>query len=1056
MSHSNPPRGATSSRKRPRIEGPAKEMQRSNSTMTRFLGGKQKDWMVGASCEGRHGSHYQIAENHPHTPDTTRMAPTPAPSHIADQAVPRPMAPASPQPQPESSCDPSDSRIRVVTETPNVGSLEQSVRLADPSLPSPSPSDDAHAIDDLVPARPTGTRQQGVVQTTQLLNKQQNIYQAAHNHSPSLSPKSAKLASLVERYGSIDELEKCLEAAAGNKRSSEPILVDAGRSATQSGIQDPKIATATAQTYSQWSTPPAPRTSGIITNSHSIVPSTPNPDTDLLASGLQRFLPAVQWRLRSIQASPVPAAINRLEESRLVLIHKACLAGDVFYLVLHQIFCLYNLPTFPAIEHFNESHIHGFRKLAELVLKNTGLTLGSVQWFSQFPLPFESLLQHSSIYQAAYADVKHGLERLGRGWDFVKGLCLTRREPPLVDFMEAELAIKSPVLQEIVYVAIHRILWVGTQDECFADSAALFNSNQKMSQEWRIRRIHGNPPSEDEVATYYQRLVGKYQHLQHFHLQHVQQGSPHGGFERQNMAMRSSAQQQLQTMQRPLSVNSSRPARGRPTPSIGIPIETLATNALADPTYPTQGSIAVPPRPQSSVSHQTSQGHPRPASIIPSSRCDSSGLATPARSPVTASPVNSQPNLLSTGSLQHITSHHSTIQPVPAFNTQDPNSRLFFQPEYTPPSTAAQACHFDPLLHQAHLRDPELIVETSGVRFDSKTSYYQYFKELACEPALITPQSRNVYCRFAISLPMLEKVSRSEPQLYGAPARRVVRDGSCIFRLRCIKLPRLDEAFVSRWPLEETSWPNNCAIQFNGTPLELRRKVLHDNLHDKDLPVDLTNIVKGSGNEVHAAILRTGAIAETDPIYALAVETIEIGDLNTVKGQVGHVDETGMQERIKKRFSTTDGDIEVLSSNLNVDVTDPFSSSLIKTPVRARSCLHAECFDLENFLQTRQGSVKGSPCNPEQFRCPICKSDARPQCLVVDQWVVNVLEEIGRMNRLDARSIIVDSTGSWHIKEEETEGETGDGTGKRKRALELATAARLAPKPSVNEIIEID
>lgn len=1041
MSHSGKSRGgATPSQKRPRVEGPAKEMQISNSTMSQFLGGKPRAWMTGASFEGKCQNQYQITENPTSTLLTARSVPTPISPGFVNQSIPHPTAPAYPQPQQEHLDH---------TGPPYLGSVEQATTMADPSLPSPSPSDDALQTDDTITILPMGMQQQRVRHTTQ----QQNNDQAAQNHTASLSPNNARFASLLEKYGSIDELERDLEAAARNKRPPEATLLNASRSTIHTGNEEQNGVTLT---HTQSSNPPASNPNGTVPMSRTIVPSMPAPSIDLLASGLQFHLPAVQWRIRSVQAPPASVAINHLEESRLVLIQKACEAGDVFYLALHQIYCLYSLPAFHVDRYLDKEHIDGLRKLAELILENSEMGLNSVQWLSEFPWPFDMLLKRSSIYSAAYTDVKRCLKLLGKGLDPLRNLCLTRKEPPLIDLMEAELAIKSTVLQEIVYVSIHRALWVGKQDTCFTNSAALFNNNQAMSQEWHLRRIHGNPPSNDEMTSYYQRLVAQYQYLQRFHLQHTQQqASRHNGVEPRNVAMVLPTEQESHIVGGHPSVNSlrdsSRPSTVCPNQSTGVSMGNAVMNSLARTNYPMPRSTSTTSRSQSNVTQQSICDRPRPTLVLPSSRGSSSGLATSVQSPVTISPVQNQPNLPSGYSHQPLASHRLMNQPVPSFYAQNPDPRLVPQPGSTLPY-AALTNQITPMLHQAHLRDPELVVEPSGAESDAGTSYYQYFKEMAGEPSLIMPQSRNVYCRFSMSSSRLKHVSRDEPQPHGAPSRRTVRNGSYTIRLRCIKLPLSDEALINQWPLEETLWPNNCAIQFNDAPLELRRKALHG----KDLPVDLTNIVRGGSNEVHAAILRVGAVVETGPVYVLAVEIIELGDLTTVKEQARLIDETGVQERISKIVTATDGDIEVLSSNLTVDITDPFSSSLITTPVRARACLHAECFDLDNFLETRHGSVKGTPCNPEQFRCPICRSDARPQCLVIDQWFVKVLEEIRRMDRLDARCIIIDGTGSWKIKEEEVGGETGDGTGQRRRASGTAAAARVLSKPPESEIIEID
>ena len=62
--------------------------------------------------------------------------------------------------------------------------------------------------------------------------------------------------------------------------------------------------------------------------------------------------------------------------------------------------------------------------------------------------------------------------------------------------------------------------------------------------------------------------------------------------------------------------------------------------------------------------------------------------------------------------------------------------------------------------------------------------------------------------------------------------------------------------------------------------------------------------------------------------------------------------------------------------------------------------------------------------------------------------------------RLDAKAIILDDSGEWHIKEEETPtGESGDGTGKKRSGLAAAgtgsASERMGSVPC-REVIELD
>ncbi|MCJ1378892.1 hypothetical protein MMC17_001991 [Xylographa soralifera] len=1012
--------------KRPRIRdngirlGPAQEMDFVNSTMTQFLGGKRKSWMTGQQCEGRRPSQHEAIQQ---SPNDTHARPTVFQPPRKELMTRSPLEAANSTRAQVLSASLQPRSVQAVVQEQNAGSIKQYTTAPDPSLPSPSPSDDAHHLTDINVEHHQMTFSEPGQRLTNPIPMHGHLEQSTRQSAVPRVPRSAaKLLSLAEKYGGVDELQRRLEATESPAQNGH-ISADTPRSMPQPRSSTLYTLTGTGSTTSHnpWPASPNVMSNGVgsgPTNNHA---STYGPNIDLLASGLHFLLPAICSRIESVRRTQTLGLTGALEESRLRLLHTACESGDVFYLVLHQLYCLYSTPGFfKGHLNLNENQTNGLAVVEELILPNKGLMNESIVWLSVFPQSFESLLRLSSIYQGVYLDVRRCLELLGHSWFQFKGVCVTRKSPPLVDYMDSDLGVKSTVLQQVTFTALHRLLWNGSHDVCSVKSANLFKDNQRMSQQWHLRRISGNPPSKDEMGSYYQRLVAEYQYLQNCHVQHLH-GVPASGNE---------AHQPPSTM--------------RPPP---------AHNA-ASSTY---------------------QSRPTPTPILPSSRWSSSGLATPVQSPVAASPTSN------TSILPDRQHHHHTMNPSQQRSAPSPTStnqaRTFLPPP--PPAATPQTQpgldYYNPsqrlsllptvgfslqyngqpldntALHQAHLREPDFCIKRAD--HEAKDSiYFQYFKELAVGATLIRPQDRNLYFHFPVSAEMLATKAKDESQPQGAPSIRIVQNNSHAFRLRCIKVAHLNKQSKLPWLSEETSWPGNAVFVCNNTHLELRRKAHYG----KDLPADITSLVQEGDNSLHVAILRVGPEAvDTDPTFAIAVEVIEIGNLSTVKGYIRHV-ETSMLERIKMRLKPTDSDVEVLDGDIIIDVVDPYSSALITTPARGANCRHYECFDLDNFLQTRLGSPQGSPCQPEQFRCPICNGDTRPQSLVIDQWFCQVLAEIRHLDRLDARSIIVDASGAWRIKEEEVEGESGDGTGQRKRASIAPVDSRRASRPIENEVIEID
>lgn len=127
---------------------------------------------------------------------------------------------------------------------------------------------------------------------------------------------------------------------------------------------------------------------------------------------------------------------------------------------------------------------------------------------------------------------------------------------------------------------------------------------------------------------------------------------------------------------------------------------------------------------------------------------------------------------------------------------------------------------------------------------------------------------------------------------------------------------------------------------------------------------------------------------------------------------------TDSRAAIQKRLAPInhDDDLAVVTDNLNISLVDPFTARVFDIPARSRHCSHLECFDRDTFINTRK-SVSGPTPMVEEWRCPICKADARPQFLVVDGFFAEIHTELTQSNRLnEARAIQVRIDGSWTLK----------------------------------------
>jgi hypothetical protein len=310
-------------------------------------------------------------------------------------------------------------------------------------------------------------------------------------------------------------------------------------------------------------------------------------------------------------------------------------------------------------------------------------------------------------------------------------------------------------------------------------------------------------------------------------------------------------------------------------------------------------------------------------------------------------------------------------------------------------------------LHQVHLRSPVLKAEEPG------STLYQYVKAFAKAPARFKDAGEKVE-RWSLPVKNMNTIPRNIPGLPGEPGSRVVNEKSNTLRLRCVKWPtsKVEPPNEHTWAISDTYWPPHTYFTFNDIPLHPRKKLYYG----KDLPIDLSSLIKEGDNTLEIAVMRQ-ANDERYLDYTLAIEVVGFETHDAIKQACltsNYIPASKTLEAIKRKLSGTDDDdeIAIVASNLTIQLFDPFSASRIcEIPARAKACLHFDCFDLETFLQTRPR--KGDSSVVDQWRCPICSEDARPQNLIVDGFLEDVRKKLEHNGLLETRAIIMDQDGSW-------------------------------------------
>ena len=763
------------------------------------------------------------------------------------------------------------------------------------------------------------------------------------------------------------------------------------------------------------------------------------------------------------------------EDARLRLLQRAYVQSDRVYLLLHQIYCM-DLTQPGLLEQlqrvgFRGEHFSGLRMLTPLLLPNVErMTPDAVSWFAQSPLPFESLLRGYYVYRKALESVKTCLATFSQDWLRYRDSCSKRFYPPLVQELAEGLKTESPVLQGVMFRSILKDMRNGIASDSFSqEMEGLFEQDQHFVQQ--------NGHCQADMQLHNQTLIIKYQQLISNLLS---RGRLLAGSQNHTRAGPPVDQRRAPP---PPNINTqpvhipATTAEQRTTPI--VPSQHFLPNQQS-PSIPQgsgRGYLISPPIPVSSARSQPSHIHQPnnngpPTTNITYSRASSHSQTIPVsiRSPAGwASPWPASPSTLN---CSYQMPHAQANRPPP--NPQAPDRavgiprpgalpsagyhQLLLPPAGQKLSTLAQPNPSVIALHQAQGRSPyHTVVDDSG-QPTVNIKYFRYIEGVAIlHHRLKIGTRQQTEFQFDIGEEDSALLSGTRAGLNGAPSVRNVRLGSRFGRIRCVDATRIadfqrdDQA---AWVTANQVWPEYVTVVLNGEHLDIRKK-LH---YGKDLPIDVTALMKFGSNKLSLSIISPETEDKTE--YAIGLETIQIVDSAGVKALTGVLPYAEAQQRVMRRLQNVEPDIEVVNSSLVINMSDPYTSRIWDVPMRGRGCRHDQCFDLDVFLETRTSKRPGQSCNPDQFKCPVCDGDARPQNLVKDEFFEVLRAELAKRNRLDAKAIIMQQDGTWEVQEEEMTGETGDGSSRRRSGGKPQFAASAATKVENStrqvEVIEID
>lgn len=184
--------------------------------------------------------------------------------------------------------------------------------------------------------------------------------------------------------------------------------------------------------------------------------------------------------------------------------------------------------------------------------------------------------------------------------------------------------------------------------------------------------------------------------------------------------------------------------------------------------------------------------------------------------------------------------------------------------------------------------------------------------------------------------------------------------------------------------------PPQVNILINGLQVE-KRFVTNYMDAGPQMPSDVTRLVKVGANVLQV-------IGEFSVPYVIAVassRTIEWSSRNT------QLEDYVAPSRAANDVDPTEIDDEVVEGASRVSLRCPISHQRLVTPVKAATCRHLQCFDLDSFLEINE--------KRPVWRCPCCNRSVSCPDLRIDRQMEKVLQETDEK----IHEVIVSQDGSW-------------------------------------------
>ncbi|KAL7623316.1 hypothetical protein AAE478_006997 [Parahypoxylon ruwenzoriense] len=940
----------------------------SNSTVNTWFGGRQPSWLVNAKPVKPTPRPPQPQRQTTVAPHISHPIPTVTTTQPASVSVSAPTLTQAPPRRPR----PAHSPLHLPVQT------NPTIPAVDTVLPSPAPSDEPSP---------------GVA----LLEPQ--------NPLP------------------VTEARFILDTAIDNPREEQvPNQVD--MTCGQTGSRRGREASTTSRTSTPsnmvLNTPPTPNlhqfNSGAASQEQPEHPPAKRRRVGNRSLQLLESLHATQTLLSRLQSIGGEQNLEmQVERPRYQLLMEACKEGDLFFVVLHQLFCTW-WSCQADVHRLCDERVHdlslvdnAFGIMGTILKSNSKLRQEHAQWFTTFPAPLRNL-QNDTRYSMTLRQVLNFLIRISHRWMIVHHDHQMNGYPLLVSELLESFLLFSPILQTIMFRASRRSLGVG-DGRVAMRLEGIFKSDQRAHR--NADGTYAPRAPTIEYQEYNNSLINGYKAV--IIQAQSSQGLRQGG--QQNTYTHMNPQGNLQ-----MPHNSDQAAMFRPVLSL-LPSNSTTDNVAGNQFLYSRSPINSPlnaPSP-TTIGSPFIPVPPPSQFIVPSNHILPSNPATTALSPypLLSQPINpnlqaqlNQPaiptQLLASQMLQHpyqalgrrlsqqppnpmgqyhghYHSVHSSTQRVQSpqnFNGQTVPQHRFSNPVNQTPNHGSFApnlttTNIPPLpqprqfinrvaspnlppqpsvnpqpRHKAVLDDRDRFIPRHGLRIGMQEYPHTPYDKRSLENSL-----HQVHLRSPKRIPRELGPARSERHYQAvkcfALSPVAAPPQPYLHKFKFI-ISDVDHAKVAK----DEMIPEHIFMELNGCTLSIMRKAHHS----KDLPLEVSSFVVAGENILNISIPSGGsAFASLEPY--IAVELVEVlshtAVLQMVKAQ-GAVPPSTTRDIIRNRLAgsssnAADDDELAMVNYLSIDLADPFTRTIFDVPVRGNACTHLECFDLETWLNTRLG-----------------------------------------------------------------------------------------------------